>query len=74
MATWKVVVPGSKSSTYHNSQSEADEYASLIMSDWKIPAHVLPLTPCSACGGEREDDITPECNGCLMEMAKDYGD
>jgi pyrimidine deaminase RibD-like protein len=61
-----------KANFFFHSEQEALEQAAILQHKWNTQTFVVELAPCSACGGEREDDLTQECNGCLMEMAAFY--
>lgn len=67
---WMIATPTAK--FYSRTQADAEEQAGLIRSEWKVPVFVQELYPCTVCGGEREDDKSEECDGCLMEMAEYY--
>lgn len=70
--TWKVVTPMSLSGIFVQSEEEAIEQAALLKKKWNVETYHYKIAACCVCGGEREDDLSYECNGCLMEMASFY--
>ena len=67
-------VATAKGSFFVRDRVQAQEQASIISHKYRVAAYVVEIAPCIVCNGEREDDLSRECNGCLMEMAKYYGE